>query len=468
MAEIAKIAQGRIQDQQLRGEVAHPDADLLTAFAEQALPARERDQVLTHLAQCVDCRDVAALAGVAVAEPELVSANAMGKPAAGRTGTSFWLWGPLRWTAAAATAAVVLSAVWLNRNEVQRQNLAVPTELSPAIVHSQKETVSAPVVQRREEPNAEPNERTNHMKAAPQVPAVRSESGAKLDASVKGKTAPPKQIDGESGNGVAAYAFLAEKKREATSNRTDQKDMPLLRARSAEQLGHTQAGEASSNEPVAGPLLTAAAGAAKAQRAVPSAHPVASNNVAVAPASAPPAPEVTMTFSRQAAGELAPADQVAESQAQAAPARDAQSEVRAGPMATPVTTEQASLDSLHKSLASQSTAMLWRVSSSGELQQSTDAGHNWRTALGEHSSKFRSVASSGAIVWAGGDDGALWSSLNNGVTWRKSAPSVEGHSPRGNLENIRMAGPKNVTFRTSAGETWSSTDGGVSWTMKYE
>lgn len=137
-------------------------------------------------------------------------------------------------------------------------------------------------------------------------------------------------------------------------------------------------------------------------------------------------------------------------------------------MATPLPDDQASLEALQKSLDLQSAGTLWRVSSSGELQQSTDAGHNWRTALGEHPSKFKAVASAGATVWAGGDDGALWSSLNNGVTWRKLAPSVDGHSPRGNVENIRLAAPKNVTFRTSAGETWSSPDGGINWTVKSE
>ena len=69
-----------------------------------------------------------------------------------------------------------------------------------------------------------------------------------------------------------------------------------LRPRSSAEFDHLQAGKVSSNEPVGGPQLNAAAGAAKAQRALASARPVASNNVAVAPASAPPAPEVTMSF----------------------------------------------------------------------------------------------------------------------------------------------------------------------------
>lgn len=436
-----------MQDEQLRGEVAHLDADLLTAFAEQALPARERDQVLAHLAKCADCRKVTALAGAAVAEPELVSATVAGKPVAGRA-RGFWSLRPLRWTAAAATAAVVLSAVWLNHNEVERRNFTGGTETNAAIVQRQNELRPMTDVS------------ASDKESAPQASALRADSAPRPDELAKNKAASPK----------TRAEFMAERKESVTNNVADQKDLPMLRAR---EPGQSQPAKVPSNQAVGGPLLIVSAGAAaKTERALPSAHPTSSNDVALMSAkSAPQAPPITMTYSRQAAAELAPADQVAESQTNANASgakRDAASQVRVGPMATPLPTDQAALDTLQKSLASQSSGVLWRVSSSGQLQQSSDAGRNWRTAFGEHPSKFRSVASSGAIVWAGGDDGALWSSLNNGVTWRKLAPSVDGHSPRGSVENIQLAAPKNVTFTTSAGETWNSSDGGITWTVRSE
>ena len=40
----------------------HPDANLLAAFAENALSQAERLHVLEHLGACAMCRDVAALA----------------------------------------------------------------------------------------------------------------------------------------------------------------------------------------------------------------------------------------------------------------------------------------------------------------------------------------------------------------------------------------------------------------------
>ncbi len=98
---------------------AHPDADLLTAFAEQTLSPTEREGVLEHLALCGDCREV-----IVVALPAADIADA---PAAIETETvrirqrqakpeRSWLnlvWptlaGPnLRW--AALAAGVVLAA----------------------------------------------------------------------------------------------------------------------------------------------------------------------------------------------------------------------------------------------------------------------------------------------------------------------------------------------------------------------
>jgi hypothetical protein len=70
MNEVPKIVYDRLRvapPEQALSDVAasergHPDANLLTAFAEQALSATERDDVLQHLALCEDCREVLVLA----------------------------------------------------------------------------------------------------------------------------------------------------------------------------------------------------------------------------------------------------------------------------------------------------------------------------------------------------------------------------------------------------------------------
>ena len=63
MTDVPKIVP-RIVYERLRAaqpEQAHPEADLLTAFAEQALSAAERDSVLEHMARCGECREAVTL-----------------------------------------------------------------------------------------------------------------------------------------------------------------------------------------------------------------------------------------------------------------------------------------------------------------------------------------------------------------------------------------------------------------------
>src|SRR5215470_16592925 len=84
----------------------HPDADVLTAFAEQVLPEQERSRVLTHLSRCADCRDVLALA----------VPPATGSPSIDTARPAPWFqWKVLRWGAAVACVVIVGSAVLLRR-----------------------------------------------------------------------------------------------------------------------------------------------------------------------------------------------------------------------------------------------------------------------------------------------------------------------------------------------------------------
>src|SRR5215831_12374912 len=52
----------------------HPDAEVLSAFAENALPAKERDVVLQHLSSCTDCRDIIFLASATPTDTQQVIA----------------------------------------------------------------------------------------------------------------------------------------------------------------------------------------------------------------------------------------------------------------------------------------------------------------------------------------------------------------------------------------------------------
>ena len=62
MTEVPKIVYDRLRAARPQGDLPHPDAGLLAAFAERALSASERDGMLKHLALCEDCREVIAMA----------------------------------------------------------------------------------------------------------------------------------------------------------------------------------------------------------------------------------------------------------------------------------------------------------------------------------------------------------------------------------------------------------------------
>jgi glyoxylase-like metal-dependent hydrolase (beta-lactamase superfamily II) len=134
MAEVPKIVAERLRVASREQTHPHPDSDLLTAFAEQALPAAERDGVLKHLALCWECREVIALAlpdAVAGAIPipgdvsgdhETSLATLTRTPGLATRGVGF------SWTRfsrmnlgwAALGAGVVVAAMWLVRPEHSR------------------------------------------------------------------------------------------------------------------------------------------------------------------------------------------------------------------------------------------------------------------------------------------------------------------------------------------------------------
>lgn len=81
----------------------HPDANLLAAFAENTLLARERAEIAGHLADCAECREFLALAFGAMEADSAVVAQ----PRAARKRSPVW-----NWAASAAAICIVVSAVW--------------------------------------------------------------------------------------------------------------------------------------------------------------------------------------------------------------------------------------------------------------------------------------------------------------------------------------------------------------------
>jgi hypothetical protein len=141
MAELPEIVRQRLKQE--AGE--HPDAGLLTAFAENSLLKREREQVLEHLSQCAACREV-----VSLALPEVEPPIAAATPAR----TARLRWPLLRWAALASAAAVVAIAVFVS--------------FEPNLLRSRMATVPAARQVEAPVPAAPPvaGEKTAHKKEA--------------------------------------------------------------------------------------------------------------------------------------------------------------------------------------------------------------------------------------------------------------------------------------------------------------
>ncbi len=159
----------RSENRVVAASAEHPDGNLLSAFAERALSARERESVAAHLAVCADCRDCLALAfGTSVPAPE---------PAPARSRVRLW------WGAGAAAAAVcgALTIVWFVRQPPAEHPatvaaIAPPPAPPPTLPDSRRVTPPASARQRTPRVFRPPAVR-NPM---PSTPVAEREAAPKL------------------------------------------------------------------------------------------------------------------------------------------------------------------------------------------------------------------------------------------------------------------------------------------------
>src|SRR5437879_1403504 len=135
MTEVPKIVYDRLGA--ALPEQAHPDADLLAAFAEQALSATERDGVLQHLALCGDCRDVVALALPAadlVAAPIASETDGLQTTASRSRGPHKrgFAWPTLRWAALAAGAVVATTVLLVHPGKLNQATPSAHQQITPS------------------------------------------------------------------------------------------------------------------------------------------------------------------------------------------------------------------------------------------------------------------------------------------------------------------------------------------------
>ena len=430
-------------------EAPHPDPDVLTAFAEQALSAAEREGVLQHLARCGDCRELVALSippmessaqPVAAEEsdaPVPVASNARGEAGGYR---SWFAWPVLRW--AALAAGLMLAGGIL-------------------LIHPGK-------------PNAVPEAK---QQAARTVPRPEETTVAKQEAPVPNDALNEK---------------LSEKKpapAELAFSRDRESKLANPAARPAKET--TVRGQIEMR--TAGKDLVAGGGAFTATPASPAPAPpvpASSETVEVTAASAP-------VTTKEARSDLsAIGRQVSDLKVNGRPLSDVTTISKAKTAKTesnePSALQQS--ESLNKKQVTTDTTAQQQRAAAGmsaggaymrsnaekgdftqpaghpaqwaihgnELQRSLDAGVVWKAAL--HSDRpLLCYAAVGNDIWAGGKGGNLFHSANGGLTWSQVHPSAQEQTLADDVTHIDIYSPSQLVLSTSTNQSWSTVDGGKTW-----
>jgi len=446
MTEVPKIVYDRLRAARLRRalpggaapEPAHPDADLLTAFAEQALSAAERDDVLEHLARCEDCREAITLAlpaediGAAPtatdSETAPVTSSRAGAPA---PPSPIFAWPHLRWAALAA-AVVVVAAVLLvrpgklNQAKLPSVNPQIATNLPPA---------PAPQNASPQLPSALAAVPTRQSAVADRADGARPKSELRSSKKLKaGQVATPSfQAESEmllAENGVA-------------DNKKDSKEADKVSAgpsAGARVTDYSAPSVPSTNETVA-----VSAASAVVETDSSSLNAQIAQNAAPAIAKAKPAPQT----------ETSQQENVISANVVELPV-NGRSVMSMAKLAAP-------------SAAARTRAVTWTITA-GVLQRSLDGSKSWQNALrADH--PLLCYASRGEDVWTGGEAGTLFHSVDGGITWVRMQPSIKGQQLGSDVTHITLShvdgsGPSEVVVSTNNNEIWSSADGGTTWERK--
>jgi hypothetical protein len=439
MSEIPKIVRQRLH-QTDTASVPHPDANVLTAFAESSLRPPERTAVLDHLSHCAECREV-----LAFALPAMEAGQAV-LPVPRRSRVS---WPTLRW--AFVSAGIVALSVFGFVEYGHRDDSLKMARNSrpPAAIHGDQ-SVAAPAVRDERSANEERSQPTAAVSATPE----------------KDRHEPPQETElAKDVSAPAVHGSLAHGPRQ--TNQFQQQNANRLQTPARVQI------VPETKQPVPPRTASGASGASEmvegqseaTQLDVPS---QATDSVVAANKPSPQAVSPSASDGEVSRAKSAPA---------VAPAQAPPSSLE---------TQGRTLHVLHLMTPT------WTVNS-GRLQRSVDQGQTWQDVnvmasaadtgasmeLAIASSKggetrkdkkamsmapvFRAVAANGADVWVGGTAAALYHSPDAGAHWARVIPAWQSATLSGDILSLEFPDPQNGRISTSTGEVWTTVDKGQSW-----
>jgi hypothetical protein len=442
MQPLPKIVSARLQS---APRSDHPDADVLTAFAEQSLPHSERALVMEHLSRCGGCREVLALA---LPEMEEAAAPAVvRRPWFSLPGLSMPI---LRWGAVAAALIVVASIGVIRYRQNAPQNMvaffkpeqkAKPRTASESAIPSPEARTKATVAvsgASKPSPMVAPLPRGNTMAHA--AISGRNETGLHALTSLPAAQGGP----------VLARPFAAPPANALKS---------LPRQSAAQESVLTQAAPPPSPVPVQTEAVEVASAAA-------------------APIQQSPVETQQSQLSQQSESQ---AGQESEDRAVVGKAK--------APVAAQMSPGFAGSSSTMVQISPVALAPRWTITPAGGLQRSYDQGKTWQaTALQVEAAApsaqnqrvsrskkqkdsvalpvFRAISASGAEIWAGAAGGVLYHSVDSGDHWLSAIPSYNGFLLTGDIVSVQFADSLHGRLATSTSETWTTGDGGQHWSRQ--
>lgn len=425
----------------------HPDADVLTAFAEQALPDTERSRVLTHLSRCADCRDVLALAIPPAAEsPSLDTAQPAPR----------FQWRILRWGAAVACVVIVGSAVLWKREAM------APKMASVAVVQEKQsgeqlayervdQTASAPQSANVQESRTR-NENERDL-------ALLQDHVAKAAVSPKRLPATPtpdqkaaslsgfgKQVVGGQMADTITDSFVASTKTNGAQARDNASPLPVISGAIpvvAETKKHAVESRKDEDLTVLGKSVETVEVQASAAVPAPSAAPVLDNELSA--------------DKREAGGKAKPAIGAMGAMAKAEAGGTAES------YGNSIRGEETLAQKMDRSKLHRSLVSRWTISSDGQLQHSVDAGVTWQPVNVASKASFRALSANGPDIWVGGAAGLLYHSRDSGFAWEQMKPAFAGGNLTADISAIEFTDILHGKITTANGEVWTTEDAGKTW-----